>query len=486
MSDLAGESAPAKGAVRSRATTHPVLLPAIVGCAMLMQSMSATSIANALPTMAHAMHESPITLNMAITSFLLAAAVCLPLSGWAADRFGARPVFLLAMVTFALSSVACGFAHSLPELVCARVVQGAASSMMMPVGRLIVLRSVPKSELVGALAILTMPGMLGPMIGPALGGFIVTYGDWRWIFFMNLPVGVIAVVLIAIFVPNIREEEKRRLDLTGFALSGVACAGLVFGFENIGRSFLPPWMVAALLIGGGVCGWLFFAHAKRTENPILDPAIFKRNTFSTSILGGSFLRFAMGASPFLLAMLLQLGFGLSAFQAGLTTLAAAAGSFGMKTVAPPLIRRFGFKKILIVNGVIAAGLFGIQALLRADTPYVVIFLTLFASGFFRSLQFTCLNSLAYADVPREEMSRASSISAMGQQLSQSIGVGLAGVLLHATMQAQGLDHITASAVSPVFAAMGAITLISLFWYVRLPDNAGDDMRAPARRVADAT
>lgn len=451
------------------------LVPAIIGSALFMQTLSATVISNALPTMAHELAVSPLALNLAITAYLLSAAIFLPISGWMADRYGARIVFISAIVVFTIAAAMCGFAQNLEQLIGARVVQGAASAMLMPVGRLVLLRTVPKNELVGALAILTMPALLGPMIGPPIGGFIVTYWDWRWIFFLNIPVGIAGVVLVALFVPDVREEARAPLDWTGFSLTALACAGLVFGFENLGRGALPWPAVTGMLVAGAFAGWLFLQHAKRVSAPILDPTIFQYQTFSASLLGGAFLRFAMGASPFLLALLLQLGFGMSAFEAGLTTFAGAAGALAMKTTAPPLIRRFGFKRILIWNGVISAALMFVYVWFTPQMPHLLLLAILLVGGFFRSLQFTSLNGLAYADVPQERMSRASTLSSMGQQLSQSIGVGLAAVLLHVSMEAQGTSAISAGVVTPVFGAMACVTLLGLLWYVRLPDDAGAEM-----------
>ncbi len=478
---LEGE-APAAAAAKARPNW---LVPAIIGSALFMQTLSATVISNALPTMAHALDVSPLALNLAITAYLLAAAIFLPISGWLADRYGARIVFTLAIIVFTCASAACGFAQSLDQLVLARIVQGAASAMLMPVGRLVLLRTVPKTELVGALAILTMPGLLGPMIGPPIGGFIVTFADWRWIFFLNVPVGVLGVILVTLFVPDVREEIRTPLDWKGFILTGLACAGLVFGFENLGRGALPWWALTLMLLGGAVSAWLFLEHAKRSAAPILDPTIFRYQTFSASIIGGAFLRFAIGATPFLLALLLQLGFGMTAFEAGLTTFAAAAGALAMKTTAPPLIRRFGFKPILIWNGLISAVLMFAYAFFTPQMPHVLLLAILLIGGFFRSLQFTSLNGLAYAEVPDERMSRASTLSSMGQQLAQSIGVGLAAVLLHLSLQFNHTDEISVAIISPVFAIMACITLLGLFWFVRLPDNAGAEMSgASVKAVGD--
>ncbi|MGE3867621.1 MAG: MFS transporter, partial [Hyphomonadaceae bacterium] len=237
MSEIADEGAPlSESTAKPRAGSEPDwLVPAIIGSALLMQNLSATVIANALPAMAHALNVDPVAMNLAITSFLLSGAVFLPISGWLADRYGARPVFIAAIVIFTLASAACGFANSLEQLIAARVVQGAASAMLMPVGRLVLLRTVPKSELVGALAIVTMPALFGPMLGPPIGGLIVTFGDWRWIFFLNAPIGIVGMFLVWRYVPDVREAVRVPMDWIGFALAGVACAALVFGFENLGR-----------------------------------------------------------------------------------------------------------------------------------------------------------------------------------------------------------------------------------------------------------
>lgn len=475
MSEIADDR-PLEGEAVGPVQTRPDwLVPAIIGSALFMQTLSATVITNALPTMAVAFDVSPLALNMTITAYLLSSAVFLPISGWVADRYGARAVFMWAMIGFTLSSVACGFAQSLEHLILARIAQGAASALLMPVGRLVILRTVPKSELVGALAILTMPAMLGPMLGPPIGGFIVTFSDWRWIFFLDVPIGITGAILVKMFVPDVREDVRPPLDWTGFILTGIACACLVFGFENLGRAALPLPVVTAMLAVGMLAGWLFLRHAKRVEAPILDPSLFRYQTFSASVLGGSFLRFAMGATPFLLALLLQLGFGMTPFEAGLITFAGAAGALVLKAVAPPLIRRFGFKRILIVNGAITAVFFVLYAFMTPQMPHLLMLFLLFVGGFFRSLQFTTLNGLSYAEVPQEEMSRASALSSMGQQLSQSIGVGLAAVLLHLSLQWHGAAEINIAVVQPAFVVMAAITLLGHVWFYRLADDAGDEM-----------
>ena len=451
------------------------LVPMIIGSALFMQTLDATVISNALPTMARSLHEDPLTLNLAITSYLLASAVFLPISGWAADRFGAKLVFRLAIALFAFSSFLCGISHSLPELIGARMLQGMAGAMMTPVGRLVLLRSVPKHDLVRAMSYLTMPAMLGPVLGPPVGGFIVTHASWRWIFFINIPMGILGVVLVSLFIRNIREEETTPLDWRGFILTGFGLAGVVYGFDNLGRGALPFSVVAGLLIGGAVCLVIYAFHARRTAHAILDLSVLRIQTFMASVVGGGFMRMGMGALPFLLAMLLQMGFGMNALEAGMLTFTSAAGALLMKTTARPIISWFGFKRVLIGNQIITGVILMGYALFNVGTPHVLIIATLLFGGFFRSLQFTALNTLAFADIQQSQMSRASSLSSMGQQLSQSIGIGLAAMLLAGMRTMHHSTTLQAADVSPAFAIIGAVSLLGLFYFIPLPRDAGAEV-----------
>jgi MFS family permease len=277
--------------------------------------------------------------------YMLAAAVCLPISGWEADKFGARRVFLAAIALYALASAACGLAVSLPTLVAARIAQGAAGALMGPVGRLVLLRTTPKSQLVGAMSVLTMPALLGPVIGPVLGGAIVTFADWRWIFFINLPIAALGFVMVMRHVPQVAEQEVAPIDWPGVALTGLGLAALIFGFENLGRDVLPPLAVAGLFAAGLGLLWTYARYARGNPHAVLDTSLFRVGTFRASVVGGGFMRLAMGANPFLLALLFQVALGMNALQAGLLTFASAAGALVMKTVAPPILRRFGFRQV---------------------------------------------------------------------------------------------------------------------------------------------
>ncbi len=458
------------------------LAPLIVGCALFMEMLDATIISTALPAIAHSMHEDPIRLNLAITSYLLSLAVFIPISGWMADRFGARTVFRSAIIVFTIGSILCGLSHSLHELVAARIVQGFGGAMMVPVGRLIVLRMVRKSELVTAMSYLTVPAILGPVVGPPLGGFIVTYYSWRWIFFINLPIGALGFVLVTMFIENVRESEVFPLDVLGFVLTGVGLAGLVFGFEMIGRGVLPVSVVIAILAGGALCTTLYVLHARRARYPIIDLKLIKIPTFAVSTLGGGLFRMGIGALPFLLAMLLQLVFGLSPFASGLLTFTSAAGALFMKITATPIIRRFGFRTILIGNGIVASLILMSYSMFRPTTPHLVIILALLSGGFLRSLQFTALGSLAYADVSTPLMSNASSLASMAQQLFLSLGVAIAALLLHLSLGGRPASALTSHDFTLPFVVVGVLAMLSSLLFLPLDRDAGEEVSGRRREV----
>ena len=464
-----------------------VLVPLIVACALFMENLDSTVLATSLPQIAASFGESPVRLSFAITAYLFSLAVFIPISGWVADRFGARTVFRAAIVVFLAGSILCGLSHSLPELVAARLVQGLGGAMMVPVGRLVLLRSVAKSELVTAMAYLTVPALIGPVIGPLLGGFITTYFHWRWNFWINIPIGALGLVLATLFIPDTREARPPPLDLAGFGLSATGLVGVIFGFETIGRAIVPGWATAALLAAGALGVLLYVGHAVRVAHPVLDLGLLRTPTFRASVLGGFLFRIGIGALPFLLPLMLQAGFGLSAFASGQLTFAAALGALTMKLAARPILRRFGFRRVLLVNALLSGLSLGAIALFRPDTPHLVILAVLLVGGFFRSLQFTSINTLGYADIDRQRMSRATSFSSMAQQLSLSVGVGTGALLLHATMAARGGGALQPGDFVPAFVAVGVCAALSALAFVRLPASAGAEVsghqaaeRAPAQ------
>ncbi len=453
------------------------MIPFIVGCALFMQMLDSTVVATALPTMALEFGTTVVHMNVTITSYLLATAVFVPISGWAADRFGARAVFLAAIVLFTLSSVACAVSGTLPQLVTARVVQGAAGAMMVPVGRIILLRRVPKAELLKAMAFLTIPALLGPVIGPPVGGFLVTYASWHWIFLINIPVGALGIVMVRRWIARDVPDSRPRLDTVGFLLSGGAMAALMTGLEAAGHGSLGVWPTLGLLALGLGCGVLYIRHARHVTYPILDLSLLRVQTFAVSVLGGNLCRFSIGASPFLLAILLQVGFGLSAFSAGMITFTSAAGAMLMKLVATPIVRRFGFRRVLVANALIAAAFIAACALFQKDTPVWAMVAVLLTGGFFRSLQFTAVNALTYADLDSAQMSRASSFSATAQQLGISLGVACAAMTLNLSMTLRGGVEADRIDVMWGFAIIALIVAASALSFRRLPARAGNQLRA---------
>jgi len=459
-----------------------VLVPLVVACAMFMQNLDSTVIATALPTIARSLNESPLRLNVAITCYLLSLAVFIPISGWTADRFGARRVFTLAIVVFTLGSIACGISNSLSALVGARILQGMGGALMVPVGRLVLLRTVPKSDLVRAMSFVSVPALIGPVMGPPVGGLIVTYASWRWIFFINIPIGVLGIVLVNRLVGDLKETGRRPFDLSGFALTGIGLASLAFGFENVGRGALPNIVVMGLLAVGGVCLGFYVRHAGRVSHPIIDLTLLKIPTYAMASIGGFLFRVGLGALPFLLPLLLQVGFGLSALNSGMLTFASAAGAMLMKTSAVRVLRTLGFRIVLVGDALISAAfLFG-YSLFRPSTPHLVIFFALLAGGFFRSLQMTSINTLSYADVPAALLSRATSLTSMAQQLSQTAGVATAALLLHTVLTLRGGTALTAVDFYPVFVGIAIISLLSVPFFLKMSPDAGAEVsgRAPAR------
>ncbi len=462
-----------------RSPSRQFMISLIVACAMFMQNLDSTIIATALPAIARSLDESPLQLNVAITCYLLSLAVFIPISGWTADRFGARQVFSAAIVVFTLGSIACGLSNSLWMLVVARIVQGMGGAMMVPVGRLVLLRTVPRSELVRAMSFVSVPALIGPIVGPPLGGLIVTYASWRWIFFINIPIGVIGVLLINLVIKNIEEGLPRPFDFGGFVLTGIGLATLAFGFETLGRGALPTWLSVALLVCGGVCVFFYTRHAARVDHPIIDFALLRIPTYAAATLGGFMFRIGTGALPFLLPLMLQVGFGLSPLKSGLLTFAQAAGAMTMKTSVTTVLRWFGFRNVLVGNAALGALFIFAYSMFRPSTPHVVIFVLLLGGGFFRSLQMTSINTLSYADVPPAMLSRATSLTSMCQQLSQSVGVGTGALILYVLLANHGTGALTPGDFSVALLTVGAISLASVPLFLRMSADAGNEVSGRA-------
>ncbi|MEH3102671.1 MAG: MFS transporter [Sphingomonas phyllosphaerae] len=484
--DVGDGLAPAVEAVTSRdadaTTTAPEetrprgyrVIALVVASALFMQQLDGTVLTIALPTMARDLGAPATSLSLALTSYLLALALFIPASGTLADRFGSRTIFCAAIGVFLLGSVACAQAGSLPVLVAARFLQGIGGAMMVPVGRLVLLRSVAREDMVQALSWLVMPALIGPILGPPLGGFIVTWLDWRWIFYLNLPIGVAGVIGALLLVPEVRGDARARFDLPGFLLSGLSLGCLLFGFELASRPGTGK-VALVLLASGVVLGLGYVRHARRAADPILDPTLMRVPTFRLSVLGGSLTRITQGAQPFLLPLMFQLGFGLSAARTGSLTMEGAVGALAMKALAPRVLRRWGFRRSLIVSGLASSAGYATCALFRPDWPIAAIVVVLGISGFFTSFQFTGFNAIAYADVDKTRMSAATSFYATFQQLTLSLGICTAATVLELGSALGGTGQPTLTTFSIAFVVVATISASAIVFNRRFAPDAGAEM-----------
>jgi len=451
------------------------LIPLIVATALFMENMDSTVIATSLPAIAADIGTSPLTLKLAITSYLLSLAVFIPASGWTADRFGARMVFSLAVAVFMIGSIGCALSSSVSHFVIARILQGAGGAMMTPVGRLVLLRSIDKSALVNAMAWVTVPALVGPVIGPPLGGFITTYFSWHWIFLINIPIGLIGIFMALRYIDPIRSEDPERFDLYGLVLAGIGLGGIAFGLSVAGLNLLPWTIVAALVLIGSISMTLYVMHARRTGSPVLDFSLLRLPTLRASIIGGFLFRLGIGALPFLLPLLMQVGFGLSPFKSGLVTFASAVGAMGMKTLAARIIRTFGFRNIMVINAIVSSLFLAASALFTASTPLLLIMIILVVGGFFRSLQFTAINTVAYAEVEPAQMSRATTLVSVNQQLAISAGVAVGAFSVESTMMLRHVSELTADEFAPAFLVVAIISAASTYFFWQMPDDAGHEI-----------
>ncbi|MER9948359.1 DHA2 family efflux MFS transporter permease subunit [Mesorhizobium sp. M0047] len=448
----------------------------IVAIAFFMQLLDSTIISTSLPQMGASFGVPAVAMSIGITAYMLTMAVFVPLSGWLADRFGARNIFLLAIVLFTLASLACGFSQNLTQFVAARVVQGLGSALMTPVGRILVLRNASKSELLNATALITWPALFAPVVGPVLGGFITTYLSWHWNFFINIPLGVVGLALVARFIPGDREADPKPLDWPGFALTSAGLALLLYGLERIAHpedGVLPTML---LIVAGIVIGWLAVRHLRRAPHPLLDLSSFKVLTFAISTLAaGTIFRVAINATPFLLPLLFQVGFGLSPVDAGLMILAYFLGNLGMKTVTTPTLRRFGFRSVLVVNGLIASAAIIACAAISPQTPQALVIVLMLIAGLSRSMQFTALNTLAFADIDAAQRSSAATLSSMLQQVAMLFGVAVAAAVLNLSQIARDRPALDLVDFRIAFLVIGAIGLVAALRFLALPAGAGAEV-----------
>ncbi len=454
----------------------------IVAGTFFMEFLDGTVIATALPAMAQDFVRPVEELSIGISAYLLTLAVFIPLSGWMADRYGTRDVFLTAIAIFTGASLLCSLSTGLWPFVAARVVQGLGGAMMVPVGRLTVLRTTEKSALVGAIALLTWPALAAPVLGPPVGGLLTTYASWRWIFYLNVPLGLLAIVASAVLMPNLREEVRRRFDVPGFLLSGLSLALLMEGTELLsgsGPGLAGPWTAPLVLLAGGALGVAAVRHGLRATAPMLELSALRVPTFLATVTGGMIFRITIGTVPFLLPLLFQIGFGLDAFQSGLLVLATFLGNIGMKPFTTAIMRRFGFRTTGLATGMLAAVAMALCAVLYPWTPAPLLVVVLFTGGLTRSMQFTVLNTLAFVDIPSRRMSAASSLASVAQQMSIGMGVALGAAALHLVALRHGGPPRLAD-FHVVFLVVALLMLAGLPSFLLLPSTAGAEVSGHRR------
>lgn len=454
-------------------STRRKFIIAIVASTLFMQNLDTTILSTAIPEMARSLRTEPVRLHWAITGYLGSLAVFMPVSGWLADRFGTRKIFQLSVAIFTIASLASAFAPTLGWLVLARIAQGVGGAMMVPVARLALLREVPKTELISAMSWVSIPALLGPVLGPPVGGFIVTYWSWHWIFGLNLPVGAVGLVLGAMFLDDVKGGEVAPFDITGFVLLSTGLVVLIVALDTFGMDVLPLWANWLAVVFGLVVVTAYAFHSRRTPSPILSLSLLRVPTFSASVLGGGLFRSGLGAVPFLIPLLLQTSLGYSPLEAGSTTLAMSVGALTMKFAAERLIKRLGFRHTLTWSALLSAVFVAACMCFTPSTYAVVIFVVLMVGGFFRSLTLTALNSIAYADLNPKQISQSTGFVAVVQQLSVAAGVAISAALLDYVGDSDGVLRYQDFAIP--FGVVAILMATPLIQFLMLPPDAGSEV-----------
>ncbi|WP_165020825.1 DHA2 family efflux MFS transporter permease subunit [Dysgonomonas sp. ZJ279] len=451
----------------------------IVAIAFFMQGLDTTAVNTAIPAMARSFGTDVVHLSSGVTSYLIALAIFIPVSGWIADRFGTRRVFCTAIVLFIIASILCGSSQNLTQFVIFRIMQGMAGAMMTPVGRLAVLKATPKENLVVAMAYITWPALVAPILGPLVGGYLTTYWTWHWIFFLNIPFGIICVALAWHFIPKeeATEEPKKRFDVVGFVLSGLALAGFMYGVELLSRPEVPYYVSMAIIVMGVLLLVFNVRYSKHISNPLIDYTVVKIPTYRVTIFTGSLSRMVIGVAPFLVPLMFQEAFGLSPFESGLLFLSTMAGNLVMKPITVWVMHRFSFRTVLIINGFMIVVFTLLTAILLPTTPKVLIVAVMFLSGMFRSMQFSSITTLAFVDIPQERMTTANTLYSTVQQMSTGMGIAMGAVFLRfSNMINGGTNGYSVADFRLSFIFVAILGFISLFGYTKLAPDAGDVVR----------
>jgi len=450
----------------------------LVATTFFMETLDSTVIATALPKMAEDFGVSPVDVGIGITAYLLTLATLIPISAWLADRFGTRNIFTIAIIIFTASSILCGLSESLWFFTLSRVLQGVGGALMVPVGRIIVLRNTKTEDIIRAVGLITWPGLIGPVVGPAIGGFLTSYASWHWIFFINVPIGIIGIYLSWVLIEPFKEQNQKPLDYWGFLYTGTSLSSLIYAIELSRKIQETQIACVSFVILGLITGVFSIRHLKRAENPMIDLSLFSIPTFSITMWVGLWIRTALSAIPFLIPLYLQVGLGIDPFIAGLLVLSVFIGNLVMKAFTTPMLNRFGFKKLMTINGYLVILSFLACALITKDTPFWMMALILFMNGLFRSLQFTSINTLSLADVPKPQMSSASALASTAMQISMALGIAVGSLILTlASLINQGDAQMPL--IQDFRLAFVLITLLPIcsLWNLRmLSKDAGNSLR----------
>ncbi len=449
-------------------------LPWVVAIAFFMQSLDGTILNTALPAMANDLNEDPLRMQGVIIAYMLTVALLIPASGWIADRFGTKKIFFGAILLFSFGSLLCALSQSLDMLIGARVIQGLGGALMLPVGRLVVLRAYPRSELVRIMGFITIPGLLGPLIGPVMGGWMVQYLTWHWIFLINLPVGIVGCYAVWRFIPDLRGKERSRFDTLGFLLFGAAMLLITVAMEGLGELHLPHLRVMLLLFGGMACLIAYWLRAGRIDQPLFSPLLFQTRTFAIGLFGNLFARLGSGALPFLVPLLLQVALGYSPSQAGMSMLPLAAAAIMAKSVARPIIERLGYRFVLTANTLALGLMLASIGLVNEHTPYWLLLGVLAFMGAINSLQFTAMNAVTLIDLDDASASSGNSLLSVVGQLSLSLGVACAGALLGGFSANIGSDNAATvlGAFQLTFVTVGVMTMLAAVIFSQLSKDDG--------------
>lgn len=459
------------------------LLPWVVAIAFFMQTLDGTILNTTLPTMAKDLGESPLRMQSVVIAYMLTVALFIPASGWLADRFGTRRAFLAAILLFSLGSLLCALSPSLPWLVAARVLQGVGGALLLPVGRLTVLRAFPRSELLKVLSFVTIPGLVGPLVGPPLGGWLVEVATWHWVFLINLPVGALGVFATLRYMPDLRGATGQRFDWPGFAMFSLGLVMVSLGLQGLGEHALSAAVSILLVIGGLGAMAAYWVHAARTEKALFSLTLFQIPTFSVGILGNLFARLGSGAMPFLTPLFLQVGLGYSPSVAGLTMVPTVVGAMLIKFFAERVIKRFGYRRVLVVNTLLLGGFIAGFALVGHTTLHLAILVYLGLFGVCNSMQFTAMNTLTLGDLDEARASGGNGLLSVVMQLSMSLGVAAAGALLAAFAPPTSARPDLVHTFHATYLCMGALSAVAAAIFFQL--GRGEGPAGPATVVDES-